>query len=142
VFKQIAMTKIESNHVNIACSPEEAFNYLTDLNNFKELLPQDKVSDWEADSNQCSFRIQGTVTISIVLKEGLPHHTIHLVSGAKSPFPFTLDIFLKEIEGGNCEAYEEFKAEINPFLKMMVEKPLRNLFNYIADRLVVVKGQA
>ena len=29
----------------------------------------------------------------------------------------------------------EFDGEVNAFLKMMVEKPLLNLFNYMANKL-------
>ncbi len=133
------MTNIESKHVEVSCSREEVFEYLTDMNNFQELLPKDKVSNWTSDTNSCSFRIQGTVTLSIVLKESNPHTEINMTSGEKTPFPFTLDVFLDEIEGGT-KVHQKFEAEINPFLRMMVEKPLANLFDYIADRLVKVKG--
>ena len=136
------MTRIESKHVEVNCPQEEVYNYLTDLNNFKELLPQDRISNWESNTEMCSFRIQGTVTISIVLKEGKPNGMIHLGSGEKSPFPFTLDVNIIELEANRCEAFQVFEADINPFLKMMVEKPLSNLFDYIADRLAKVKGEA
>ena len=134
------MTRIESKHVEVNCSQQEVYEYLTDLNNFKELLPQDRISNWESNNEMCSFRIQGTVTISIVLKEGEPYGMIHLGSGDKSPFPFTLDVTVKDLGDGRCEAFQVFEADINPFLKMMVEKPLSNLFDYIADRLAKVKG--
>lgn len=133
------MTNIDSKQVEVSCSPAEVFEYLTDINNFQELLPKDKISNWESDTTQCSFRIQGTVTLSIKLKESTPNTVINLTNGEKTPFPFTLDVFIEEVENG-AKVRQEFKGEINPFLKMMVEKPLANLFDYIADRLVKVKG--
>jgi hypothetical protein len=33
-----------------------------------------------------------------------------------------------------------FNGEINPFIKMMVEKPLKNLFDHIADKMKAVHG--
>lgn len=134
------MTNIESKHVEVNCPPAEVFEYLTDLNNFQELLPKDKISNWESDEEKCSFRIQGTVTLSIVRKDSTPHTVINLVSGEKTPFPFTLDVFLEDRGDGGTKVYQKFEGEINTFLKMMVEKPLANLFDYIADRLVKVKG--
>ena len=38
--------------------------------------------------------------------------------------------------GGLTEAHQIFEAELNPFIKMMVEKPLKNLFDHIADKMV------
>ena len=134
------MTRIDSKAVEVNCAAEEVFNYLTDLNNFQELLPKDRISKWESNEGMCSFRIQGTVTISIVLKDSTPHSVINLVSGESAPFSFTLDISLEELAEGKTKVAQKFAADINPFLKMMVEKPLANLFDYIADRLVKVKG--
>jgi len=39
---------------------------------------------------------------------------------------------------GSTQAYQVFEADLNPFIKMMVESPLRNLFDHIADRMVAI----
>jgi len=135
------MTRIESKKVNVACSTEECYEFLTDLNNYELLLPKDKISNWESEEKKCSFKIQKTYKLALVYKNGIPYSEIHLVSGENSPFPFSLNILLSEA-GGNCDAQLICEADINPFLKMMVEKPLNNLFNYMADRLVKVKDEA
>lgn len=130
---------IESKKVNVKNSQAEVFAYLGDLNNFKELLPQDKISEWQSATDFCSFKVQGMATIDMHLKSS-ESNVHHIVSGERAPFSFKLDIYVNE-DGSNCIAYNVFNGEINPFLKMMVEKPLTNLFNYIADRLAVVKSQ-
>jgi len=135
------MTRIESKKVNVACSAETCYDFLTDLNNYELLLPKDKVSNWESDEKKCSFKIQKTYKLALVYKNGLPCSEIHLVSGENSPFPFSLNITITE-SGDSCDAQLVCEADINPFLKMMVEKPLNNLFNYMADRLVKVKEEA
>jgi carbon monoxide dehydrogenase subunit G len=132
--------KIKSKEVSVKKDPQVVYSYLCDLNNFKELLPQDKISNWESKEDYCSFKVQNTATIDIQFKEAHEFNLIHLVSGDKSPFPFTLDIHLDKIEDGTF-GYQMFDGKVNPFLKLMVEKPLTNLFNYIADRLVVVMNE-
>ncbi len=129
--------KIESKKVEVSASQEEVFNYLADLNNFKNLLPLDRIDDWDSNSDYCTFKVQGTATIDLKTKEKNPNSRLILESGDKSPFPFTLEIILEEIEGGT-RAFQKVDAKVNPFLKMMVEKPLSNLFDFIADRLVKV----
>ncbi len=126
--------QIESKKVTVKASRQEVYDYVADLNNFKELLPQDRISDWESNKDYCSFKIQGTATIDLVREEGNPPSKLSLKGGEKSPFPLSIDVFLEE-ENGETTAYQMVDAKVNPFLKMMVEKPLTNLFDYIADRL-------
>lgn len=126
--------KIESKKGIIQRPSKEVFDYLKDMNNFKNLLPEDKISNWQADKDRCSFKIQGTTTISFIIESSEEPNHIHLISGDESPFNFNLDIYLNE-ENGITTGYQIFDADINMFMKMMVEKPLQNLFDYIVDRL-------
>ncbi len=134
------MVKIESEHVKVVGPLTEVFNFLIDLNNFKLLLPQDKISDWKSDEKQCSFKVQGGIKIPLVLDSTEGNTKIHIVSGEGAPFPFTLDIHMKE-EGETVEGFIEFNGEMNTFIRMMAEKPLLNLFNHIAHRLVKVRAE-
>lgn len=128
------MTTIESKSVTLTKSAESVFNYLTDLNNFEHLLPMDKLSNWKAEKDACSFKIQGAANVGLMLDSTTPNNGIVLKSSPETPFPFTLNISIAE-NGENVTVSQICKADINPFLKVMVEKPLRNLFDYIADRL-------
>jgi hypothetical protein len=127
--------EISSVEVNVNTSITKLFTFLTDTRNFILLLPQDKISEWKADETSCSFKVQNAATISLLQKELNPYSTILLESGEKSPFPFTLTLTLKENGGGNSFAQLEFNGEVNAFLKMMVQKPLTNLFNHMAEKL-------
>ncbi len=133
--------KIESKTVEVAASPQAVFEYLSDLNNFENLLPEGRISDWESRTDYCSFKVQGTATIDLQLIEAKSPNYLLLKSGDRSPFPLELNIHLTE-HGAATSAFQIMNAEINPFLKMMVEKPLTNLFDYIADRLQAVFAQA
>lgn len=127
-------TKIDSEKVVVSKPAQVVFDYLCDFNNIIHLLPQDKISDWQSDKDQCSFKIQNAAIIPLVKKSVESPNKIEMVSGEKAPFPFTLTVHIKETETG-CEGYLHFNGEINAFLKMMVMKPLTNLFNYMSDRI-------
>lgn len=133
------MTTITSKTVEVPRPTEEIFEYLSDLSNFKELLPQDKISDWEGQEDRCSFKVQKMAIIPLVKESTEKPNLIHIISGEKAPFPFTLDIKLEDVDG-KTKGHMEFNGEMNAFLKMMAERPLTNLFNYIADKLVEVKS--
>jgi len=138
--KSIIMTEIKSKEVVVNCSQEEAYNYLINLNNFEHLLPQDKISEFEASSDHCSFKIQNAATIELIKDQTLPHTSIQLKSGEKSPFAFTLEILIKDNGNNTCSGYQIFQGKMNPFIRMVAEKPLAALFNHIADKLVEIKA--
>ena len=127
-------TNIESDKVIVTKSPEIVFNYISDFNNIINLLPQDKISDWRSTVDDCSFKIQNAAIIPLVKNATHPNNKIDIVSGEKAPFPFTLEVHIIEHADG-CECHLKFEGEINAFLKMMVVKPLSNLFNYMANKL-------
>ncbi len=133
------MTRIESKQVRIARTAEEVYAFLQDMNNFRQLLPQDRISEWKCDGTSCSFKVQGAATIGLQLDGGTPNTLVRMKSTERSPFPFTLDVHLAE-ENGATVAKEVFEAELNPIIKMMVEKPLKNLFDHIADKMVALHG--
>jgi carbon monoxide dehydrogenase subunit G len=126
--------RIESKTVSFPASREDVFDYVSDMNNFKDLLPMDKISDWESDKDSCSFKIQGTATIDLFKEEVEKPNRILLKGGEKAPFPLSLEIVFSESKP-ETSVYQIVDADVNPFLKMMVQKPLTNLFDFIADRL-------
>lgn len=125
---------IISTKVIVKADISEIHSFLNDPANIIHLLPKDKVEDFNADDKQCSFKVQGGVIISLInLGEDNPKK-IAMKSGEKSPFPFNLDIHIDE-KDDHTEGYIKFDGEVNMFLKMMVEKPLTNLFNYMSEQL-------
>ena len=133
------MTTIESKHVHISKGAQELYTFLQDMNNFQQLLPQERISEWKSDGRSCSFKVQGAATIGLELDGGTAPEHVRLKATDRSPFPFSLDVHLKETEG-TTEAWQVFNGEINPFIKMMVKKPLKNLFDHIADKMKAVHG--
>lgn len=129
------MATIESKKVTVNAGSEAVYTFLSDLNNFEQLLPQDRISEWSSTEKECSFKVQGGYKIGLQWERGEEHSLIVLKSTPAAPFPFDLNIHLSE-EDGKTNGYQVCNADLNPFLKMMVEKPLKNLFDYIADRLV------
>jgi len=133
------MTKIESKEVEIAKPAQDLYTFLSDMNNFEQLLPAGRISEWTSDGKSCSFKVQGAATIGLMLDGGTPPGHLKMKATERSPFPFTLDTYLEE-KDGTTKSRLEFNADLNTFIKMMVEKPLKNLFDHIADRMKVIHG--
>ena len=87
---------INSTKVNVNAAPAEIINFLKDGNNLIHLLPQDNISDFKSSVEQCSFKVQGGVMISLIQDGQEGTEKLFLKSGKSSPFPFRLTIFISE----------------------------------------------
>ena len=125
--------ELKSNQVSVKATKKEIITFLSNSENLWLILPQDKISDFKATTESCSFKVQGAITISLV-QNGYEENKFFLKSGEKTPFPFDLTVHLTE-NGSLTDGYIQFEGEVNTFLKMMVEKPLSALFNYMSEKL-------
>jgi len=128
------MTTIESEKGILNAEPASVYTELSDLNNLRKYLPEDKISNWESDGKTCAFKVMGTYTIGLEIEEDSTHNLVKYKATDKSPFPFTLNIHLTDSDPSKTESQIICEAKLNPMLKMMVMKPLKNLFDYIIKK--------
>jgi hypothetical protein len=131
------MTEFVSDIKTIPYGSRIIYETLADLNNLEKLknrIPSDKIEDFTFDSDSCSFSINpvGRVRFSIVDRE--PLKTIKL-SADQSPMEVNIWIQLKETGEMETKMKLTVRAELNPFIKPMISKPLQEGINQIADIL-------
>lgn len=126
--------KIDSTKAVVAANQETVAAFLKDSQNLVHILPEGQFSDWKATSDQCSFKVQGGVIISLIQDGAEGNSKVFMKSGEKSPFAFRLTLHL-EANGEQTEGYIAFDGDVNVFLRMMVEKPLTALFNIMTENL-------
>ena len=135
------MSTFESSIRQIPYKQEAVFNILSDLSNIeriKDKLPKDKLEQMTFDSDSISVSVNpvGQIKLRIVEREapkGIKFET------ADSPVPFNLWIQVVP-NGDNASKMKlTIKAELNPFIKGMVKKPLMEGLEKIADLLQVIK---
>lgn len=128
------MTTFNSEQVNIARNNKQIYDFLSDFNNFESLMPP-QVSDWQSDSDHCSFSIQNMATLEMRYEEKKPYNHIVIVSEGKSPFKFDLHCFLQESTPLSTIVEIQLNADLNMMLKMMASKPLANFVNILAHKI-------
>ncbi len=101
------------------------------FNHFKHLLPEEKIDNFECSDTQCSFTIKGLMPLSIKIKEHSPKSRITFETTGIAKFVFTLHIYFT----ANQHTHIELEGDMNPFIKTMAEKPLKELINTMADKL-------
>jgi carbon monoxide dehydrogenase subunit G len=127
---------IESTPSSVNQPIHIVFDFLKNIENLNYLLPQDKISAWTATSTDCSFKIQGGIIIPLVLDNLQENKEINLVSGPKSPFPFTLSVKLTETEVGT-KGQLFFDGKMSKTIQFLAEKPLKHLFNTMTENIKV-----
>lgn len=132
------MTTLQSDSVTVAKTAAEVYEFLSDFNHFKDLMPE-QVTNWQSTENECSFTIAGMASLGMKLAEKVPHSLIKAVRHGSAPFDFTLSCKIED-KGAACNVQLVFDADLNPMLKMMAERPLTNFLNILVDRLKGMNG--
>lgn len=127
--------KINTEPRKVNASDKEVFEFLFDMNNYKELFPEEKIKNWTSTEENCLCEVKSMGKIGLKRVASTPNSLIYLDS-EKAPFKFTLNLFINKVDDNSCNAHLEFEGEINPFMKMMVEKPLTDFFNGLVSKLV------
>ncbi len=128
------MTKIESKQLDIKTSAKNIFAYLSDFNNFGNLMPP-QISNWQSTTDTCSFTIQNMATLAMRIKEKTEPVKLTIVSEAPSPFPFELICEFEEVSENDCRSRIRFNADMNPMLALMAKNPLQNFVNMLNEQL-------
>lgn len=130
------MAKVESKEVEINSSAEKIFNFLSDFTNFSLLVP-DKVENWKATKEKCSFKVTGLTDFGMEISKKTPFTSIVIVNDKdiSSPFPFTFNWEFDSINDSKTKVRSFFNLDINPMMSMMVKKPLQNFMDVLVDKL-------
>lgn len=134
------MTKFESSVKHVQASQEAVYVKLSDLSNLEHLkdrIPADKVNNLSFDSDSLSFEVSpvGKITLEIVERE--PCKCIKFGTTV-SPLPFNLWIQIVPVTETECKMKLTIGMELNPFMKAMVQKPLQEGLEKMADALSMV----
>lgn len=128
---------IESKVVRVSENDKKVFDFLSDFRNFDRFIPPE-VEQWKSDSESCSFMAKGQ-QISLVLIEKEPNKTIKITSKTDSPVAFFIWIQLKATDDVNTAIKLTVEADLNVFLRGMLEKPVKQALDKIADKLSTLK---
>ncbi|NHF60759.1 SRPBCC family protein [Flavobacteriaceae bacterium TP-CH-4] len=125
---------IETSKRTIAKSQKEVYEFLCDLKNFEQLMP-DSISKFELiDSNRFLFQLSGMPEIVLERKQQSPNHQI-VLGAASGKLPFTLTADINALGDDQSEVAMNFNGEFNAMMAMMIKTPITNFMNTLADNL-------
>lgn len=124
---------LETPKVTVGKSQEEIFNFLTQLENFEQLMPESK-EKFEIDGDAFIFGLKGMPEVRLQLNEKNEYESIVLgASGSK--LNFTLRVHILEITKTSSEVQLLFSGDFNPMMAMMIKKPLQKFIDTLSTNI-------
>lgn len=129
--------KIESKIGKAEYSSERIYNFIADFRNFNNFIPEDKVSNWSAEKDKCSFKIDMLGNIGLYMLEKQPHKLIKICGdpAVKQQHDLTLWIQIKEIAENDCRIKVTIEPKVNQIMLSMVKGPLKKFVDQLVDEI-------
>jgi hypothetical protein len=123
--------QLESKKSIIKKSQKDFYQYLTKLENFEQLMPEN-INKFEVDGDSFLFSIKGMPEIRLVLKERNEFNQL-VFGAASSKLNFSLTAQISEIDANSCEVQLLFNGDFNPMMAMMVKGPLQKFIDTLVQ---------
>ena len=134
-------SKFESSVKQIPYPQQAVYDNISDLRNLekvKDRIPEDKVSDFTFDEDTVGLNVQPVGELKLRICEREEPKCVKFET-VQSPVPFNVWIQVLPVDEQNSKMKVTVKAELNPFIKSRVEKPLQEAVEKIADALALVR---
>lgn len=110
---------------------------LSHLENVKDRLPQDKVKDFTFDRDTVSINVPPVGDIAFQVIERDEPKCVKL-EATTSPIPLTVWIQMLPTSDESSKMKLTLRTQLNPFIKGMVQKPLQEGIEKIAQMLASI----
>lgn len=125
---------IEVPKKRVAKSDKEVFDFLSDIKNFKVLMP-DNIDKFEVlDEKTFKFALKGMPEIILRLKEQFPNEKV-VLGAASDKLPFTLTGNIEALSDNQSEVGLSFEGEFNAMMAMMIKTPITNFMETLSSNL-------
>lgn len=124
---------ISGEKKTVAKSIQDVFDFAKTPQNHEILMPEG-LEKFESTDEGYFFQIKGMPGVALKLKE-LVEPTKVVYTSAKDSLDFDLSILMQSITETETEVQLIFEGKFNPFIKMMVEKPLTSFITSLTQNL-------
>lgn len=125
---------LESPKVTLQKRPQEVFDFLSDVKNFEQLMPEN-ISKFEVlEDDKFLFALKGMPEIVLKKKETVPPNKIVLgAAGGKLDFSLTGDI--QETGDSQSDVQLTFQGDFNPMMAMMIKGPISKFIETLVSKM-------
>lgn len=125
---------IESPKKKIDKSSQVVFHFLSNLENFEKLMPENIDKFEVLSEDRFLFAIKGMPEIVLQRKEQTPYSQI-VLGAASDKLPFTLTADIAVISDEVSEVTLSFEGQFNAMMAMMIKHPITNFMGTLSENL-------
>lgn len=126
--------KLESQKVTADKSQQEMFQFLTNVENYEQIMPESKEKFQVISDDSFLFQLKGMPEIRLKIIETDAPNLVVLGSTAEK-FPFRLKTHIAEAGENKSEVNMEFEGEFNAMMSMMIKSPLKKFITALTENI-------
>jgi len=134
------ISTFESRTGSLSCTPSEIFDFVTDIRNFRQFVPEGTIEDLKIGVESCSFRVSPVGNVKVNLTQKVPYTKVVYDGSVLQSNDFSLILDIKENAGGKAIVNLKLAAQLNPLLKMMAAKPIGDFLGKMVDEMERFRG--
>jgi carbon monoxide dehydrogenase subunit G len=122
---------LESPKVSIDKSAQIVFDFLTDVKNFKPLMPENTSKFELIDDETFLFALSGMPEI-VLKKKSLESPKTIVLGAAGGKLDFSLTATIESSSESKSEVLLKFEGDFNPMMAMMIKGPITKFIETLA----------
>jgi hypothetical protein len=128
---------LESPKVNTQKSQQEMYDFLTEVENYKQLMP-DSIEKFEITKpNSFLFSLKGMPEIELEIKETVAPELVVLGS-TSDKFNFSLNTIIEAAGDNSSDVQLLFDGKFNAMMAMMVKSPLKKFITTLSENMAKI----
>lgn len=104
----------------VPCEDRDLYTFLTDMRNFRSVIPDNIITDWQATEDKCSFRVESTGKLTVMLREALPHSMVSYTAEMMITGSVAVHVMIEYIDGATSGIHLIADVNMNPIVRMLV----------------------
>ena len=126
--------ELQSDKVTVQKSQQELFDFLTNVRNYEQIMPDSKEKFEVKSEDTFAFALKGMPEIALQIQETREPEFIKLGS-TSDKFDFSLDVEIASLSENQSEAQLFFHGKFNTMMAMMVKGPLKKFITTLSENL-------
>ena len=125
---------LESPKISVNKTPQEVFDFLSDVKNFESLMPEN-ISKFEVlGDDKFLFALKGMPEIVLKKKEIINPNKI-VLGAAGGKLDFSLNANIIETGENTSQVQLDFNGDFNPMMAMMIKGPIGKFIETLATSI-------
>ncbi len=125
---------LETEEKSILKSTKEVFEFLSDLKNFEQLMPENIDKFEILSEDRFLFALKGMPEIVLERKNQTEYSQL-VLGAASDKLPFTLTADLEEVNQTETTVKLNFEGEFNAMMAMMIKAPITKFIDTLSENL-------